>query len=120
MSAEQTSRRRADSPPTSTIDILVEAGDWPDEAELARAGAARGRRRAWPRSAPTAAARSELSIVFTDDAHIRDLNAGWRGKDKPTNVLSFPAFPADDGEAAAADAGRHRAGRRDGGARGGD
>ncbi|TIX40762.1 MAG: rRNA maturation RNase YbeY, partial [Mesorhizobium sp.] len=21
------------------------------------------------------------------------LNVGWRGKDKPTNVLSFPAFP---------------------------
>ncbi|RUU95673.1 rRNA maturation RNase YbeY, partial [Mesorhizobium sp. M7A.T.Ca.TU.009.01.3.1] len=39
------------------------------------------------------AGRSELSLVFTDDAHVRVLNAGWRGKDKPTNVLSFPAFP---------------------------
>jgi len=35
---------------------------------------------------------SELSLVFSDDAAIRKLNAGWRGKDKPTNVLSFPAF----------------------------
>jgi len=26
-------------------------------------------------------------------AAIRELNAGWRGKDKPTNVLSFPAVP---------------------------
>ncbi len=25
---------------------------------------------------------------------MRALNAGWRGKDKPTNVLSFPASPA--------------------------
>ncbi|WP_292542063.1 rRNA maturation RNase YbeY, partial [Mesorhizobium sp.] len=37
------------------------------------------------------------SIVFSDDAHIRTLNAGWRGKDKPTNVLSFPAFPFPKG-----------------------
>jgi probable rRNA maturation factor len=34
-----------------------------------------------------------LSVIFSDDAHVRTLNAGWRGRDKPTNVLSFPAFP---------------------------
>ncbi|RVC23665.1 rRNA maturation RNase YbeY, partial [Mesorhizobium sp. M7A.F.Ca.AU.002.02.1.1] len=43
------------------------------------------------------AGRSELSLVFSDDAHIQVLNAGWRGKDKPTNVLSFPAFPFAQG-----------------------
>ena len=48
-----------------------------------------------PRSARCPASATELSLVFTDDAHIRTLNAGWRGKDKPTNVLSFPAFPAE-------------------------
>ena len=32
----------------------------------------------------------ELSLVFTDDASIRILNADHRGKDKATNVLSFP------------------------------
>jgi probable rRNA maturation factor len=32
----------------------------------------------------------ELSVTFCDDAEIRELNAEWRGKDKPTNVLSFP------------------------------
>lgn len=31
------------------------------------------------------------SILFTDDAVMRDLNAQYRGKDKATNVLSFPA-----------------------------
>lgn len=31
----------------------------------------------------------ELSIVIMDDAGIRDLNATYRGLDKPTNVLSF-------------------------------
>lgn len=32
----------------------------------------------------------ELSILLTDDARIRVLNREWRGKDKATNVLSFP------------------------------
>lgn len=41
---------------------------------------------------------SELSVVFTDDEGIRQLNAGWRGKDKPTNVLSFPAFTLKPGD----------------------
>jgi probable rRNA maturation factor len=34
---------------------------------------------------------AEVSVQFTDDARIRQLNAQWRGVDKPTNVLSFPA-----------------------------
>jgi probable rRNA maturation factor len=72
------------------IDIFVEAGDWPAQAEL---------RRLVDRAVTAAFAEtgasgvSELSIVFSDDAHIQTLNAQWRGKDKPTNVLSFPAFP---------------------------
>jgi len=32
----------------------------------------------------------ELSVNFCDDAEIQELNAEWRDKDKPTNVLSFP------------------------------
>lgn len=39
----------------------------------------------------------ELSLVFTDDAAIREINAEWRDKDKATNVLSFPAFPVAPG-----------------------
>jgi len=35
----------------------------------------------------------EVSVVLTDDAAIQELNRTWRGKDKPTNVLSFPAAP---------------------------
>ena len=35
-------------------------------------------------------AEGELSLVFTDDAAIQRLNRDYRGKDKPTNVLSFP------------------------------
>jgi probable rRNA maturation factor len=35
----------------------------------------------------------EISILLADDAAVRDLNRTWRGQDKPTNVLSFPANP---------------------------
>ena len=32
----------------------------------------------------------ELSILLTDDATIKNINADWRKKDTATNVLSFP------------------------------
>ncbi len=32
----------------------------------------------------------EISITLTGDEKVRELNAHWRSKDKPTNVLSFP------------------------------
>jgi probable rRNA maturation factor len=34
---------------------------------------------------------AEVSLSLTDDAEVRSLNARWRGLDKATNVLSFPA-----------------------------
>lgn len=43
-------------------------------------------------------ADSELSLVFTDDANIRTINAKWRHIDKATNVLSFPAFSIQPGQ----------------------
>jgi len=33
---------------------------------------------------------AEISVLLTDDAEQRTLNAQWRGKDASTNVLSFP------------------------------
>ena len=36
------------------------------------------------------AKKKELSIVLADDDFVQELNREWRGKDKPTNVLSFP------------------------------
>jgi probable rRNA maturation factor len=41
---------------------------------------------------------AELSLVLCNDAFIQELNKTWRGKDKATNVLSFPTDePAYDG-----------------------
>ena len=40
----------------------------------------------------------ELSVRLAGDAEVRTLNAEWRGKNKPTNVLSFPQLdPAELG-----------------------
>jgi probable rRNA maturation factor len=38
----------------------------------------------------------ELSVRLAEDDEVRALNAQWRGKDRPTNVLSFPMAEADD------------------------
>lgn len=38
---------------------------------------------------------TEISVRLTDDAEVRTLNAQYRGKDKPTNVLSFPMVQRD-------------------------
>jgi probable rRNA maturation factor len=45
--------------------------------------------------------QDELSILLTDDAYIRTLNATHRGKDRPTDVLAFPqdeSEPQDDSQ----------------------
>lgn len=34
----------------------------------------------------------EISVMLTNDASIQELNAEYRGKDKATNVLSFPQY----------------------------
>lgn len=38
----------------------------------------------------------EISVLLTDDSAVQSLNREWRGKDKPTNVLSFATMD-DDG-----------------------
>jgi len=70
------------------IDLSIEAGAW-DEPVLVvlteRAVTA-----AFAVADLEVLENAEVSLLFTDDTAIRKLNAQWREKDKPTNVLSFP------------------------------
>jgi probable rRNA maturation factor len=61
-----------------------------DAARSPRLDARVVRRRAERMLAAIGEERAELSIVLTDDARIRELNAKHRRKKKPTDVLSFP------------------------------
>jgi len=73
------------------LDVVVESDRWPAEAEATV-------RRAIASAAQVAkqdTRAATLAVLLTDDAAVRRLNATWRGLDKPTNVLSFPA-PAND------------------------
>ena len=75
------------APPTPRLDIIVDSPLW-----KAQRGVRAVLQRAITEAASMAATRGgELAIVLTDDSAIRALNRDWRGKDQPTNVLSFPA-----------------------------
>ena len=42
--------------------------------------------------------RSELSVALVDDAEMRELNTAWRGKPRPTDVLSFSLLEGEGAE----------------------
>ncbi|SHG32448.1 probable rRNA maturation factor [Bradyrhizobium erythrophlei] len=71
-------------------EVLVVADAWqnePDaEAVIQRAIAAAAE------MADADTGEAELAVMLTDDSGIRTLNNNWRGINKPTNVLSFPAL----------------------------
>jgi probable rRNA maturation factor len=70
------------------MEIDLDTEDWPEgdwEGLAARAVAA------LDEVAPEIAnARLAVSILFTGDKEVHALNREWRGRDRPTNVLSFP------------------------------
>lgn len=71
-----------------TIDIIVTAPAWEAQEGLEEL-TDRTIRQCVETTGARFAPECELSVNFTDDATIRELNATWRGFDKPTNVLSF-------------------------------
>jgi len=82
------SKPKAKAPASAvTADIQIDSPLW----------AAQPQAEATVRTAIAAAAAAlstsagEVSILLTDDSAVRALNRDWRGLDKPTNVLSFPA-----------------------------
>lgn len=91
--ADSPSRSRAPQgadPSWLSIDVVFEDDGWKDqehiEALIGQAAAELAVHEAVRRSG-----LSQVCIALSSDAHVQDLNASYRGKDKPTNVLSFPA-----------------------------
>ena len=80
----------ASEPALSRVDVEVvrRDGRWPSDDSsthrLSRVAVA-----AFHAGAPRDA-RGELGVVLAGDKDVRALNARWRGKNRPTNVLSFP------------------------------
>ncbi|GHU00497.1 endoribonuclease YbeY [Alphaproteobacteria bacterium] len=72
--------------------ILIRVADkrWREEVPLLRPLIRASVNAAWEGEAAR-----EVSVLLTGDAQVRELNAAWRGIDKPTNVLSFPAEEPD-------------------------
>jgi probable rRNA maturation factor len=81
-----------------TVETDIAAGDWDASADwealAANACAAALAQTPYAGIAELAAA-AEVSVRFSDDAEVQTLNRDYRGKDKPTNVLSFPMVAPD-------------------------
>jgi len=71
------------------VELVVEAAQW--RAALPRAEALL--RRAVRAALWHEGASGHVTLLLTDDAQMRRLNGGFRGREKATNVLSFPAPP---------------------------
>lgn len=68
-------------------DVMIEAEGWAEALHDAEAFAAR----VLACAAKDAGVSGTVAVVLADDARVRALNARFRAKDAPTNVLSFPA-----------------------------
>ncbi|TNE30135.1 MAG: rRNA maturation RNase YbeY [Alphaproteobacteria bacterium] len=83
------------------IEIIFETNSWEDaepgiesvilSAALAAYAAGRDALPALKKAADVS-----VTLICTDDAAMHELNRTHRGKDKPTNVLSFPMVTADE------------------------
>jgi len=86
------------SPDRVTVDVALEHDAWqaalPEAADLAER-AARAALAAAAEALPEGEA--ELAVVLADDVLVHRLNRDYRGKDKPTNVLSFALTEGEDG-----------------------
>jgi probable rRNA maturation factor len=82
---------------TATIAVAIEADGWsgalPDPEALVAEAAFAALSAACPDLGP-----ATISLLLADDQAVSALNRDWRGKDGPTNVLSFPATETRAGE----------------------
>ena len=86
-------KTRSNAAPDLAVDLAISCPDWKKlsfaPGPLARAAT---RKTLACAQLPLIARgkKLEISIVLADDPFVHTLNRTWRGKDKPTNVLSFP------------------------------
>ena len=86
-----------DEDASGTIEVAVEAPGWALAVTDPEGACRRAAEAALALLPETLRARAEIAVLLADDARVRDLNRDWRGKDAPTNVLSFPAAPPAGG-----------------------
>jgi probable rRNA maturation factor len=72
------------------VALIVEGEDWSALGDIDALS-----RRAFAAAAKEAPAEGTVALLLTDDGELQQLNRDFRGKDKPTDVLSFPALPMD-------------------------
>jgi probable rRNA maturation factor len=76
--------------PMVEVKVDVDVSDAWDNSQNWQALAQRSVGAAFKASQFQADPHMSLSINFSDNDEVKALNAQWRGKDQPTNVLSFP------------------------------
>lgn len=75
--------------PRLRVEIQVECPSWRKSWPGVALGVRRLLREAVARPELAGKAMGQVAVLFSDDAKLRALNSRFRGKDKPTNVLSF-------------------------------
>lgn len=95
--ARRSAPRPETSPPALAITVRAQSRQWRTLGNLAvlRALVTQATQAALAVSPLQPLDGAELSLLLTDDRRIRIVNRDWRGFDKATNVLSFPAAPPD-------------------------
>ena len=80
------------------IEVEIQDSAWTVALEHAEAIVVRAGEAALNEIAPTDLQEPVIAVLLTDDDTVADLNRRFRGKDGPTNVLSFPAPPNPEGQ----------------------
>ena len=83
--------KRAPAARSGNIAVIVEDANWKKRLRGACARARRAATLALP------GGKGDMTILLTSDRRMAALNHLFRGKNKPTNVLSFPAADSQDG-----------------------
>jgi len=81
-----------------TVESAVVSGDWSPDSDwqvLAQAACLAALEQTPHAGLAALEADVEVAVRYSDDAEVQALNRDYRGKDKPTNVLSFPMVQVD-------------------------